>query len=69
MFASEVTERVIAAYEDGGLITSCAWCQRVEFDGEWHRAPLVALTAIDAPRTLSHSICPPCEILHQPSLE
>jgi hypothetical protein len=38
----------------------CAWCRRVELEGEWLLAPRAALTAIDALFTLSHSICPIC---------
>jgi hypothetical protein len=38
----------------------CAWCERVEIDGEWLLAPRAAITAIDAQFTLSHSICPAC---------
>jgi hypothetical protein len=36
----------------------CAWCRRIEIGGEWLLAPRAALSAIDAPNTLSHSICP-----------
>jgi hypothetical protein len=67
--ASEVTKRMLATYEAGDLITMCAWCQRVDFDGEWLLAPRAALTAIDSLHTLSHSICPSCAALRvgQPS--
>jgi hypothetical protein len=58
--ASEVTKRILADYEAGGLITICAWCGRVDVDGEWVLAPREALTAIDSRYTLSHSICPEC---------
>jgi len=58
--AGEVTRRILAAYDAGGLVTMCAWCRRVEIDGEWLLAPRAALTAIDASYTLSHSICPDC---------
>ena len=61
MVASEVTRRILAAYESGDLITMCAWCHRVEIDHEWLPAPRQALVAIEADYTLSHSICPPCE--------
>jgi hypothetical protein len=44
----------------GDLITMCAWCRRVEVDGEWVLAPRAALTAIDTLYTMSHSICPEC---------
>ena len=61
--AGEVTRRILATYEAGELITICAWCRRVEIDGEWLLAPRAALTAIDALYTLSHSICPECAVL------
>ena len=60
MAAGEVTRQVFAAYEAGDLITRCAWCGRLEIDGEWLLGPRAALTAIEAPYTLSHSICPRC---------
>ena len=60
MAAGEVTRQILAAYEAGRLITRCAWCGRIEIDGEWLLAPRAALTAIDAPYTLSHSICLSC---------
>jgi hypothetical protein len=60
MLADDVTRRILATYEAGDLITTCAWCRRVEIDGEWLLAPRAALTAIDAEYTLSHSICPTC---------
>jgi hypothetical protein len=59
---SEVTTCIIAAYEAGDLVTSCAWCERVTFRDEWVQAPRAALIAIDAPYTLSHSICPECAV-------
>jgi uncharacterized protein YbbK (DUF523 family) len=58
--ASEVTRRIVAASEAGDLLTSCAWCERVRFDGGWVRVPPAALIAIDAHRSLSHSLCPEC---------
>jgi hypothetical protein len=63
MVADDVTRRILATYEAGDLITTCAWCRRVELDGEWVPAPRAALTAIDAEYTLSHSICPACTAL------
>ena len=60
MGADEVTRRVLAIYEAGDMVTMCAWCHRVEIDGEWALAPRAALTAIDAEYSLSHSICPAC---------
>ncbi len=68
LFAGEVTRRIIATYEDGDYLTVCAWCKRVEFDGAWHRAPVFALAAIDAPNTLSHAICPPCGVIQMAEL-
>lgn len=63
MDAGDVTRRILTVYESGGLITMCAWCRRVEIDGEWLPAPRAALTAIDAIYTLSHSICPTCAVV------
>jgi hypothetical protein len=60
--AGDVTRRILATYEAGDLVTICAWCRRVEIDGEWVLAPRAALTAIDALYTLSHSICPTCAV-------
>ena len=60
--AGEVTRRILETYEAGGLVTMCAWCRRVEIDGEWFLAPRQALSAIQARYTLSHSICPTCEL-------
>jgi hypothetical protein len=60
LVADDVTRRILATYEAGDLVTVCAWCQRVEIDGEWLLAPRAAITAIDAQFTLSHSICPEC---------
>ncbi len=66
MVAGETTRRILATYEAGELITMCAWCRRVELDGEWVLAPHVALAAIEAEYTLSHSICPECAAERQP---
>jgi hypothetical protein len=60
LVADDVTRRILATYEAGDLVTVCAWCKRVEIDGEWLLAPRAAITAIDAQFTLSHSICPEC---------
>jgi hypothetical protein len=55
---SEITSRILEALEEGDLIPTCAWCNRVNLDGEWRLASRFALTVlIDA---LSHSICPRC---------
>jgi cytochrome c553 len=59
---SEVANRIFASYEAGDLITACAWCHRIEIDGEWHLAPHTALAAIEERYTLSHSICPVCAL-------
>jgi hypothetical protein len=56
----QVTERILATFSAGDLITMCAWCRRVTFDSRWYAAPAAALGAIDARNTLSHSICPAC---------
>lgn len=66
MIAGEVTRRILATYEAGELITMCAWCRRVELNGEWVPAPHTALAAIEAEYTLSHSICPDCADERQP---
>lgn len=63
MFANEVTKRILATYEAGELVVVCAWCRRVGIDGEWHLTPRAALTAIDTSFTLSHSICPECDVV------
>jgi hypothetical protein len=60
MGADEVTRRMLATYEAGEMVTMCAWCRRVEIDGDWALAPRAALTAIDTRYALSHSICPEC---------
>jgi hypothetical protein len=60
VIADEVTKRILAAYEAGALVRICAWCNRVEIDGEWVLAPKGALLAIDAENTVSHGICPVC---------
>jgi hypothetical protein len=59
---SEVANRIFATYEAGDLITACAWCKRVEIDGEWHLAPHSALAAIEERYTVSHSICQACAL-------
>jgi hypothetical protein len=62
-----VTRRILAAYEAGDLITSCAWCGRVDIGGEWLLAPRAALTAIDSRLSLSHTICPSCVAVQEAS--
>ena len=63
MFGGDVANRMIALYDAGGRITMCAWCGRVDIDGEWLIPPDATLAKIDAPNTLSHSICPKCKKL------
>ena len=60
MVPDEVTRRVLARYEAAELITSCAWCLRVTFDGDWPLMPRAALAAIDQQHSLTHSVCPSC---------
>jgi hypothetical protein len=60
---SDIAKRMIEVYDAGGRITMCAWCGRVEFDSEWLTPPPATLPEIDAPNTLSHSICPKCAAL------
>lgn len=60
MVPDEVTRRILARYEAAELITACAWCRRVDFDGSWPLVPRAALAAIDQHNTLTHSICPSC---------
>lgn len=52
-------------YEAGELISTCAWCERVELDGEWVLPPRAALSAIDSRFTLTHSICSQCAAVGQ----
>jgi hypothetical protein len=62
VFAGEITQRLLARYEAGELIALCGWCLKVELDGEWHLAPRVAFAAMDTRYTISHSICPACDV-------
>jgi hypothetical protein len=64
--AGEVMRRILAAYEAGDLISTCAWCERIELDGKWVMAPHAAMSAIDSRFTLSHSICPRCAAADRP---
>lgn len=57
---SDVFSRMVAIYENGNLVPTCAWCGRVRIDDTWVVAPPAALDAIDARNTLSHSICDAC---------
>ncbi len=67
MAPDEVTRRVLARYEAADLVTACAWCQRVGFDGEWLLMPRAALVAIDQQYSLTHGICPSCAARLAPS--
>jgi hypothetical protein len=58
--AEDVFSRIVAIYDDGGLVPSCAWCGRVRIDETWVVPPPAALDAIDAHNTLSHSMCDAC---------
>jgi hypothetical protein len=60
MHPAEVQAKITEVYEAGELIPACAWCDRVSIEGEWLLAPAGVLGTIDAPLTLSHSICPDC---------
>ncbi len=60
VYDSEVTVHVLAIAEAGKLIPMCAWCKRVEINGEWLPTPHRALAMIDERNTVSHSICPAC---------
>jgi hypothetical protein len=46
--------------DSGVLIPMCAWCGRIELDGEWVQPPQGALEVIDVRNAVSHSICPAC---------
>lgn len=63
----EVTRHVLARYEAAELITRCAWCNRVHFDGEWMLLPRAALAAIDEKHSLTHSICSACSAPRTPT--
>ena len=57
---ADVFAHMLETYETGELVSSCAWCGRVEVDGTWERTNRLAIAAVDGPATLSHSICPEC---------
>jgi len=59
MVPDEVFRRMFASYEAGELITTCAWCRKVELDGSWLQAPRMALAAVDH-YTFSHGLCAAC---------
>ncbi|MBA3736009.1 MAG: hypothetical protein H0W90_12585 [Actinobacteria bacterium] len=58
--ANDIFSRIWAVYDAGNLLTTCAWCGRVQLDGEWLVPPRAALDAIDEQNVLSHSICDGC---------
>ena len=60
LMPDEVTRRVLARYEAAEMITACAWCRRIDVDGEWPLVPRAALSAIDQQNSLTHTICPSC---------
>ncbi len=61
MDTAELLSRMLTTYENCDLIPRCAWCKRIAIEGEWFLVTPAALTVIDAPRALSHSICPQCD--------
>jgi hypothetical protein len=65
--ASEVFSRIVAIYDDGGILPACAWCGRVRIDDAWIVPPAAALAAIDERNTLSHSICDACASRGRPA--
>jgi hypothetical protein len=65
--ASEVFSRIVAIYDDGGIVPTCAWCGRVRIDDAWIVPPAAALAAIDERNTLSHSICDACASRGRPA--
>jgi len=52
--------RVWDLYDQGKVLVACAWCGRIRLDEGWVEPPTSAITAIDAPNLLSHSICEDC---------
>ncbi len=60
MDRNEALAKMWEAYETGELIPACAWCGRLRIEGEWLDPPHGALSTIDEPMTLSHTICPRC---------
>jgi hypothetical protein len=60
---------MLAMYEAGDLITTCAWCELLELDGEWVLAPRAGLSSIDSRLTLSHTICPQCTAVGRPTAD
>ncbi len=60
MDTGEVFTRVWAAFDAGEHVVVCAWCRRVQLDGDWFRLPHAAEQAIDARLVFSHGICGEC---------
>ena len=56
----DVKAHMLGMSESGVLIPMCAWCERIELEGEWVEPPRGALDAIDTRNSVSHSICPAC---------
>ena len=67
MDRSELLTKLWTVFEGGGLITVCAWCGSLEIDGQWIGADPGLLSTIDQPMTISHSVCPSCAGLLNPS--
>ena len=67
MERTEVFDKIWEAYEQGDLLSACAWCGRVRIGDEWLEPGKGTLSTIDARMTLSHSICPRCLESHIPS--
>jgi len=57
--SDEVTRRLLDDYQHGHLLKICAWCRRVEIDGDWVRTPRVVLAAVDT-SSVSHGLCSDC---------
>jgi hypothetical protein len=66
MHPGEVQAKIEEAYNTGALIPVCAWCGRMSIEEEWIVPPAGVLTTIDAPMTISHSICPDCSAKYWP---
>jgi hypothetical protein len=60
VYNSDVVAHVVKMSDAGVLIPMCAWCERIELDGEWVQPPRGALDVIDVRNAVSHSICPSC---------
>ena len=67
MDTQDVFSRIVAIYEEGGILPICAWCGRVRIDDTWLMPPPAALDAIDRRNALSHSICDACDARGAPA--